>query len=385
VTGSTLVVRNGSIVAPSGPIEADVSIDGGIITAVRETERPGTLDFDATGLVVAPGLIDLQVNGVAGHDVGSHPQSMWVAGEWLASTGVTAYLPTVISGSDAEKAIDVMVAGPPSGYRGAIPLGLHLEGPFLAAGARGTHPIDSIRPPLVDDAQRWAQSGVVAMVTLAPELPGAAEVVRVLRAAGVVVAAGHSLAAYDEAASAAVEGVTHGTHLFNAMPPLHHRAPGLAGFLLTEPGLTAGVIADGVHLHPAMVALAWAALGPDRLVLTTDAVAATGLGDGPHPLGPVAVSVEGAVTVGPDGQLAGSVLTLDAAVRNLVRFTGCRLDQAIVAASTVPARVIGDASRGRVADGARGDLTIFDPGGGVVATIIGGEIVFRADRKGSGT
>jgi N-acetylglucosamine-6-phosphate deacetylase len=324
------------------------------------------------------------VNGVAGHDVSSHPDSMWAAGEWLASTGVTAYLPTVITGSDAERAIDVMVAGRPSGYRGAIPVGLHLEGPFLAAGARGTHPEDSIRPPSVDDAQRWAQSGVVAMVTLAPELPGAAEVVGVLRAAGVVAAAGHSLATYDEAASAAVGGVTHGTHLFNAMPPIHHRAPGLAGFLLTQPGFTAGVIADGVHLHPAMVALAWAALGPDRLVLVTDAVAATGLGDGAHPLGLVAVSVEGAVTVGPDGQLAGSVLTLDTAVRNLVRFSGCRLDQAIVAASTVPARVIGDTTRGRVAVGARGDLAIFDPDGGVVATIIEGEIVYQADRQGSG-
>jgi N-acetylglucosamine-6-phosphate deacetylase len=385
VTGSRLVVRNGSVVTPAGPIVADVSIDGGMISAVGESDGPGRLDFDASGLVVAPGLIDLQVNGVAGHDVSSHPDSMWAAGEWLASTGVTAYLPTVITGSDAERAIDVMVAGRPSGYRGAIPVGLHLEGPFLAAGARGTHPEDSIRPPSVDEAQRWAQSGVVAMVTLAPELPGAAEVVGVLRAAGVVAAAGHSLATYDEAASAAIGGVTHGTHLFNAMPPIHHRAPGLAGFLLTQPGLTAGVIADGVHLHPAMVALAWVALGPDRLVLVTDAVAATGLGDGAHPLGPVAVSVEGAVTVGPDGQLAGSVLTLDAAVRNLVRFSGCRLDQAIVAASTVPARVIGDTTRGRVAVGARGDLAILDPDGGVVATIIEGEIVYQADRQGSGT
>ena len=129
------------------------------------------------------------------------------------------------------------------------------------------------------------------------------------------------------------------------MPPLHHRAPGLAGFLLTEPGLTAGVIADGVHLHPAVVALAWAALGPDRLVLVTDAVAATGLGDGAHPLGPVRGERRGAGLWAPDGQLAGSVLTLDAAIRNLVRFTGCRLDQAIVAASTVPARVIGDTTR----------------------------------------
>jgi N-acetylglucosamine-6-phosphate deacetylase len=384
VTGNPPVVRNGLVITPTGSTEADVSIEGGLITSVGKMGQVGRLDFDATGLVVAPGLIDLQVNGVAGHDVSSHPDSIWPAGEWLATTGVTAYLPTVITGSDPEPAIKVMLAGPPSGFRGALPLGLHLEGPFLAAEARGTHSDAFLRPPSLEEAQSWAQSGVVTMVTLAPELPGATEVIRVLRAAGVVAAAGHSLATYDEAASAAAAGVTHGTHLFNAMPPLHHRAPGLAGFLLTEPGLTAGVIADGVHLHPAMVTLAWRALGPDRLVLVTDAVAAAGLGDGDHPLGPMAVTVEGGVTVGPDGQLAGSVLTLDQAVRNLVRFTGCRLDQAIVAASTVPARVIGDTTRGRVAVGARADLTIFDLDGDVIATIIGGQVVFQTDRPGAG-
>ncbi len=379
----SLVVRNGSVITPTGPVMADVTIEEGTITSIGAKGPNGRLDFDATGLLVAPGLIDLQVNGVAGHDFSSHPDSVWPAGEWLASTGVTAYLPTVITGSDPEAAIKVMGAGTPSGYRGAIPLGLHLEGPFLSAAARGTHPEHLLVPPSVDDAQRWAQSGVVAMVTLAPEIPGATEVVALLRAAGVVAAAGHSLATYDEARAAASAGVTHGTHLFNAMSPLHHRAPGLAGFLLTEPGLTAGVIADGVHIHPAMVSLAWRALGPDRLVLVTDAVAATGLGDGAHPLGPVAVNVEGAVTVGPDGQLAGSVLTLDLAVRNLVRFSGCRLEQAILAASTVPARVIGDTTRGRVAVGARADITIFDFDGDVFATIIGGQVVFQADRRGA--
>ena len=374
---NSLVVRNGSVVVPAGTTVADVTIEGETITAVAENGPTDRLDFDATDLVVAPGLIDIQVNGVGGYDFSSQPDSIWAAGEWLASTGVTAFLPTIITGSDPDAAIEVMRAGPASGYRGAVPLGLHLEGPFLSAGARGTHPERSLRDPFVDDARRWAESGAVTMMTLAPELPGATEVAHTLRAAGVVAAAGHSLATYEQAADAAAAGFTHGTHLFNAMPPLHHRAPGLAGYLLTEPGLTAGVIADGVHLHPAMLALAWAALGPDRLVLVTDAVAATGLGDGAHLLGPVAVSVEGAVTVGPDGQLAGSVLTLDRAIRNLVRFSGCRLDQAIVAASTVPARVIGDTTRGRVAAGARADLTIFDSDGDVAATIIGGQMVFH--------
>ena len=151
---SSLVVRNGSVITPAGPIMADITIEEGTITSIGETGPDSRLDFDATGLLVAPGLIDLQVNGVAGHDFSSHPDSVWPAGEWLASTGVTAYLPTVITGSDPEAAIKVMGAGPPSGYRGAIPLGIHLEGPFLSAAARGTHPEHLLVPPSVDDAPK---------------------------------------------------------------------------------------------------------------------------------------------------------------------------------------------------------------------------------------
>ena len=211
-------------------------------------------------------------------------------------------------------------------------------------------------------------------MTLAPELPGAAEVIDLLVERGVVVSLGHSSASADEASTAVGRGATCVTHLFNAMSPLHHRAPGLAGVALSDARLHVGLIADGIHVHPAVVSIAQRALG-DRLVLVTDAVAALGIPGGAHRLG-------GAdVTVGPDGvrladgTLAGSDLSMERAVQNLVAFAGCSAAAALRAASAAPAAVLGDGGRGSFSNGARGDVVVLTEDLDVVATIVAGRVV----------
>src|ERR687891_613250 len=220
--------------------------------------------LDASGLLVVPGFLDLQCNGAVGVDITAEPERLW---------DVAAALPQWGGAGDP--------AGPAGARPVAVPLGLHLEGPFLAPERRGAHPAEHLRAPdaaMVAD-ERWTRDAGVALVTLAPELPGALDLVRTLVAAGVVVSAGHSSASAEQATVAIDAGVTAVTHLFNAMGPLHHRDPGLAGVALTDERVRVGAIADGVHLHPTAVALAARALG-ERLCLVTDAVAALGMPEG---------------------------------------------------------------------------------------------------------
>lgn len=212
---------------------------------------------------------------------------------------------------------------------------------MLAPSRRGTHPEQYLRSPSLEVIDGWTAAAGVLMVTLAPELPGARSVVEALLAEGVVVALGHSAATYEEATAAFSWGITHVTHMFNAMPPLDHRAPGPIGALLSQERVTAGLIVDGIHVHPATVAAAWRLLGPERMVLVSDAMAAAGLGDGSFSIGTIPVSVEEGRVVNSDGRLAGSSLLLDQAVRNLVTFTGCTESEAIGAASTNPLTVLG--------------------------------------------
>ena len=263
----------------------------------------------------------------------------------------------------------------------ARPLGLHLEGPFLAPERRGAHDAAHLVPPAVEIVadEDWSAEHGVALVTVAPELPGALDVVRALVERGVVVSAGHSSATAAEARAGADAGISYVTHLFNAMGPLHHREPGLAGVALVDERLHVGLIADGIHVDPAVVALVVRALG-GRLSLVTDAVAALGVPAGPGRLGSLAVDVTpGDLTVRlDDGTLAGSVLSLDRAVRNAMDFGGLDLVDAVRAVTEVPARVLGLADRGTVAPGAVADLVLLTPEGDVVATVVGGRVVHDA-------
>jgi N-acetylglucosamine-6-phosphate deacetylase len=387
VTGA-LRIAGGRVLVGRDWVDADVEVAAGTLSAVqrRSAERLASTSelLDATGLLVAPGLIDLQINGAFGHDFTGNPESMWNVGAMLPRSGVTAFLPTIVSSPPdvAERALEVLAAGPPEGYVGATPLGLHFEGPMLAPSRRGAHDERYLRTPSAGVIAGWSRDGGVRLVTLAPELPRAGEVIRELVENGVVVSAGHSDTSFEQAVEAFAIGVTSGTHLFNAMSGFHHREPGLSGALLMETAPPSGLIVDGAHVYPGAVAAAWAARGADGLVLVTDAVAATGIQEGATglTLGGQPLSTDGSVIRDDAGRLAGSALTLDLAVRNLVAFTGAEPSAALVAASATPARVIGEPDRGEIRVGAAADLVILDDALEVVATIVGGRIAF--DRRG---
>ena len=342
----------------------------------------GEVVIDAGGLLVAPGLIDIQINGGFGFDFTSDPTSIWEVGTRLPGSGVTSFLPTIISAPEEQRrlAFEVFAKGPPPNYRGAHVLGLHFEGPMLAPEYRGTHPTAHLRLPHVDLIHDWERAKGLRLATLAPELPGADPLIRALLERGVVVAAGHSAASYEQGEDALRAGVTHGTHLFNGMPPLLPRDPGLVGALLEDGGASVALIVDGIHLHPANVGLVRAAKPAHRVVLITDAMAGMGAGPGTYALGDLAVSVDETSARNADGGLAGSILTLDQAVRNYVAFTGCSPQEALVAASANPASVIGESRRGKIRAGNVADLVILDEVLTVQATIIQGALVHLTDR-----
>jgi len=291
------------------------------------------------------GLIDLQVNGAAGHDLTEEPEALWAVGEALVGYGVGGWLPTLVSPSwpTVERAQAAFAAGPPAGYRGAAVLGWHLEGPFLAPTRAGAHDPASLRAPDVGAVRDWSPASGVRLVTLAPELHGALEVTDRLVTAGVVVSAGHSAATYNEARAGFDAGIRAVTHLFNAMSPLDHRDPGLPGAALLDARVTACLIPDGLHVHPQMVRLVRAVVGGDRLAIVTDAIAALGMAPGAYRLAGRDVvydEAEGSARLA-SGGLAGSVLAMDQAVRNLAEFSGCTEAEARVAATTLPSRLLG--------------------------------------------
>lgn len=233
---------------------------------------------DGSGMTVESGFVDLQVNGGFGHDFTADPARIWDVAARLPEHGVTAFLPTLISPTIAEaRAADaVLAAGPPDGWVGAIPLGLHLEGPALNPVLRGAHPADRLVEPTDGVVGEWLGLDHLRLVTLAPELPGALAAIDRLVEAGVTASIGHTAATAAQVTSAADAGATMVTHLFNAMAPFHHREPGPIGAALTDDRLFIGVIADGIHVAPEALALAWRAAGPERIILTTDAIAGLG-------------------------------------------------------------------------------------------------------------
>lgn len=369
---------------PSRPHEGAVLVEHDRIVAIgnaRELPCPPDAErLDGAGHLLAPGFIDLQLNGAFGLDFTAAPDTIWDVGARLPRYGVTAFLPTIITSplTTVAEARRVLQAGPPPGYRGAEPLGLHLEGPFLNPVKRGAHDPALMRLPALADVSDWSPAQGVRLVTLAPELPGALEVIRTLCQHGVIVSAGHSMANYDEARAGLQAGIGYGTHVFNAMPALEHRAPGLAGALLTDRGAIIGVIADGIHLHPAVVDLIWRSKGPAQVNLVTDAMAALGNSPGRYVLGAFEVLVDATSARLNDGRLAGSILSLDQAIRNLIAYTGCAPDEAVATVTAVPSRALRLADRGQIRVGQKADLTLLTPDLRVVATIVSGQVVWPA-------
>jgi N-acetylglucosamine-6-phosphate deacetylase len=334
-------------------VRGDVAIVGDRISAVG-------LSGSGSGLAI-PALVDAQVNGYGGVDVmTAEPEELIALGEALLRDGVIAYQPTLITGDPALvcAALERIAALGDPGARGASVIGTHLEGPFLAPARAGTHPVQHLRPPSVELLDRMLAMGGVRMLTLAPELPGALELIEHCTRRGIVVALGHSDATAAEAARAFAAGATAVTHLFNAMAPLVARSPGLAGAALATSGIGIQLIADGVHVSDELVRIAFAA-APGRCGLVSDAMAAAALGDGDFVLGEVAVEVRGGVARRADGTLAGSTGRLR---DGLVRLAALGIDRAvaIAAVTAAPARLLDVGPFGRLERGGPANVLVVD-------------------------
>jgi N-acetylglucosamine-6-phosphate deacetylase len=343
-------------------LPGDVEVVDGTVAAVG-LAGPGR------GIAV-PGFVDLQVNGFAGVDFASADASGYRrAGQALLETGVTAFQPTLITADEGDVvAALVEVPAEPIGPR---LLGVHLEGPFLAPGRLGAHPPSSRRDPDLALADRLLAAGPIRYVTLAPELPGALELIDELQARGIVVSLGHSNATAEEAHRAFDRGVATVTHLFNAMRPFNHRDPGIAGAALAREDVIVQVVLDGVHLAPETALLAWRAAA-GRLALVTDAMAAAGNGDGRYKLAGVDVDVRDGVARGPGGMLAGSVVTMLQSIRNLHEL-GVPFVDALAAATAVPARAARVPDVGVLRPGGPADLVVLDDGLEIRTVLIAGE------------
>jgi N-acetylglucosamine-6-phosphate deacetylase len=353
-------------------VRGDVRVEEGRVAAV------GVMPAGASGLA-APGFVDLQVNGFGGVDfLAAETPDYRTAGAALAATGVTAYLPTFISAPDEayDRAVAAAGAASVDARPGPRILGVHLEGPFLSPRWPGAHDPRHLQAPSPALIERLQRAGAIALVTLAPELPGSLALIETLVARGIVVSCGHS----DADAALAHAGFDAGargiTHLHNAHRRYAHRDPGLGGVALVRPDVTVQVIVDGVHLAPE-VAYAAFLTARERFCLVTDAMAAAGLGDGRYRLGSRDVDVEGMTARLADGTFAGSVLTMDAAVRNLVTL-GASEAQALLAATRAPARLLARPSLGVLAPGAPADIVVLDDGLEVRATLVGGHEVHVA-------
>lgn len=379
-------IHNAKIVTPQHTIDNGALLtDGDKIRAVGPEGAfscpEGVTQVDAGGKYLVPGLIEMQLNGGFGNDFTADPTTIWeVAGD-LAQFGITTFLPTVITSSlpNTVKARKVITEGRPAGYKGCNPLGLHLEGPFLNPEKKGAHNEDYICTAREENIEGWSPDGGVRLVTLAPEMPDALEAVKTLSKRGVVVSAGHTQATYEEAMAGFDAGITYGTHLFNAMPPIHHRKPGLPGALLYDERVTVGVIVDGVHVHPSLIKVVWEVLGPKRMNSVTDALAAMGLPPGSKcQLGDYNVIVTEKVCTLEDGTISGAVISLDRGLRNLIEFTGCTLGEALETMTTTPARCLGlEGKIGVLEAGAQADMVLLDKNYMVDTTFTSGELVHR--------
>jgi N-acetylglucosamine-6-phosphate deacetylase len=370
------LMLSGPALLPTGNIsETTLFIEQGVIARIAPG-LDGSADILTQGCI-APGFIELQINGAYGADFTNDGRTAASVAQRLPETGVTSLLPTIITSPwEAYPTRLSEVREAMRSATGAQIIGVHLEGPFLNPIKKGAHNQAFLRPPNVDEALRWADDPLTRIVTLAPELPGALEAINALHGKGIVVSAGHSDATFDEAMKGFEAGVTWGTHLFNAMGELGHREPGLPGALLAT-SAPCGLIADGIHVHPAMVRLAFKAKGAQGITLVTDAMAAMGMSPGRYQLSDRVVIVDETSARLADGTLAGSILTLDQAVRNVIEFAGCSLAQALTMVTATPARVLGLDRKGRIAPGCDADLVILDESLHVERTIVAGKSVYE--------
>lgn len=354
-----------------------IVVEDGKITAIGRRDEiqvpAGAKEILARDLTLIPGFVDIHVHGAGGHDVmSSTEEALSTVAKTVACHGTTSIVATTVTAPPDEtrrclEDIARYISSPMNTAAPATPtaeiIGIHLEGPFISATRRGVHPAGSIAKPSIALLDRYleAANGTVRILTLAPEIPGALELVERGYARGIVVAIGHTDATYEQAHTAIFRGARHAVHVFNAMRPFSHRETGVLGAVLTDNSVTAEIIADGVHVDDPAIRLLLAAKGPDLVILVSDGTAATGMRDGSYRLGTFDVIVSGGVCRNQEGKLAGSTLTLDRALQHMVRL-GVPLIEAVRMATLNPARRVGMAKRkGVLAVGADADLILLTP------------------------
>jgi N-acetylglucosamine-6-phosphate deacetylase len=368
-----LLIRNARIITENSIVEGDLLAEGGRIAAFGAVPggAPGAEELDAGGLFLSPGFIDLHNHGRLGVNVMDGTESsLETIARGQLSHGVTGFLAGTSSAPWDKNCAAVRAAG--RWYAGgaggggegmARCLGLYLEGNYFSMEKRGAHNPDYLRPLSVEEMGELLEAGggAVKVVCLSPELPGAAAVIRFLRERGVVVSAAHSNAAYGEALAGINAGITQSTHTFNGMRGLDQHEPGILGAVLTDDRVICEAIADGIHLAPPVLDMMLKLKGPDRIALISDSVELNGLPEGQYRFGGRTITVGAGAIRLEDGRLAGSCLSLDAAVRNMVALAGASLPQAVRMASLVPARILGlEDTRGSIAVGKDADLVLFD-------------------------
>ena len=360
-----------------------VAIEDGRIASISTRmagDLPGAANIlDFSGATLAPAFFDVHIHGAKGHDaMEATPEALGTMSSFLASHGTGNFLATTVTAPldatlRALAGLAKLLAEPPVPGQ-ARPIGIHLEGPFLSHAKRGVQPAEYLLAPSTATFDRLfeAAEGHVRLMTIAPELPGAPELVAHARSRGVRTSVGHSMATAAETQAAIRAGAINATHTFNAMRPLDHREPGILGTALTCDSLYAEMICDGIHTAPEMVKLWWRAKGPERAILVTDAMSAAGMPDGEYMLGGFAVQVAGGRAMA-GGVLAGSVLTLDRALKNFMEFTGAPLEQALRLLTVNPASMTGLSDQvGSVAVGRVASLVAVDAAGKLVGSVVNG-------------
>lgn len=338
--------------------------------------------IDAAGLSLLPGFIDLHVHGAAGHDVmDASPEGLQAMARSFACHGVTAFLPTTWTASRDSICRALTTVGEVIGpvRDGAAILGAHLEGPYLNAEKCGAQDVRYIRPAEREEALEFLHTGLIRLLALAPEFPQSAWLIEECVRRGITASAAHTAATYEQVVTAAARGLRQATHSFNAMTGLGHREPGAVGAILTLPHVHCELIADNVHVHPATMKVLVEMKGPERVILITDAIRGTGMPEGEYLLDTRTVHIRDGAARLPNGQLAGSILTLDHALRNIMQATGLPLRAAWPMSSLNAARSIGlSATKGSLEVGKDADLVLLDEALTVRLTVADGEVTYTA-------